>query len=192
MNSRLRDAPQCIPFLMKPMKLLAILSLLISLPRSLLAEEPLAVGESAPAPTVTTGAGESLDLSEVYAKGPTLVYFYPKSFTPGCTEQACNLRDNFDAVRSAGITVIGVSRDDVATQAKFRAEEKLPFTLVADEKGALGDAFQVGSYGGAVYKRQSFLVVDGKIAWRDLAASPDSQSADAIQALGMVKARNGE
>lgn len=152
------------------------------------ADVPLEVGAEAPQLSVVTDTGESLDLAEVYAEGPALIYFYPRAFTRGCTAQACNLRDNFDAVRSAGIRVLGVSRDSVETQARFREEESLPFNLVADETGALGKAFQVGTYGGAAYHRQTFLVLDGKIVWRDLNATPGSQSADAIEAL--KEARN--
>jgi len=149
--------------------------------------DPLPVGADAPTLTVPTDTGESLDLAKVYAEGPTLVYFYPKAFTPGCTKQACNLRDNFDAVQEAGITVIGVSGDTVAKQADFREEYALPFTLVADHEGTLGEAFGVGRMLGLAFKRQSFLVVDGKIAWRDLSASPASQSRDAIDALASLK-----
>lgn len=147
----------------------------------------LEVGAPAPALTVETDAGETLDLGEAYRAGPVLVYFYPKSFTPGCTKQACNLRDHFDDVRAAGITVLGVSRDSVSKQADFRTEYALPFTLIADEGGQLGEAFGVGSFMGIGYKRQSFLVVDGKVAWRDLSASPGSQASDAVEALAALK-----
>ena len=151
------------------------------------AAEPLEVGAVAPALTVTTDTGDTLELNSLYANGPVLLYFYPKSFTPGCTKQACNLAENFDDVQAAGITVLGVSRDKVETQADFRAEYHLPFSLLADHDGKLGEAFGVGRNLKLFYKRQSFLVVDGKVAWRDLSATPTSQSEDVLAALAALK-----
>jgi thioredoxin-dependent peroxiredoxin len=170
------------------MKLSAFLSLLFSLlPMFGFGDDALAVGAPAPALSVTVETGERLDLASTYAKGPVLVYFYPKSFTPGCTKQACNVRDNFDDLQAAGVTVLGVSADTVDKQAKFREDYALPFSLVADEDGSLGKAFGVGKMMGLAYKRQSFLVVDGKIAWRDLSASPASQTEDVLAALAKVR-----
>lgn len=144
---------------------------------------PLSVGDPAPSVTVVTHEGEELQTADAYAKGPVLVYFYPKADTAGCTRQACNIRDNFGLLRDAGVTVLGVSTDSVEDQADFQAKHELPFTLIADEDRILGKAFKVGTMMGAVYRRQSFLVVDGKIAWRDLSASPGSQAEDALAAL---------
>lgn len=137
--------------------------------------------------TVVNDSGESLNLAVAYREGPVLLYFYPKAFTPGCTAQACNIRDNFDEVQAAGITVFGVSRDKVAKQAEFREEYALPFTLIADEDGALGEAFGVANFMGSAYRRQSFLIVDGQVVWSDLSADPATQSSDAVAALEAVK-----
>ena len=160
-----------------------LLTLICFLPMSLFASNALTIGDPAPGITVTTHSGETVDLSEAYAKGPVLVYFYPKADTPGCTAQACNIRDNFADLREEGISVFGVSTDSVESQNKFQQKYELPFTLVADTDKALGKAFGVGSYAGMAYKRQSFLVVDGKVAWRDLKASPSTQSSDILKAL---------
>lgn len=148
--------------------------------------DPLEIGAEAPAITVTTHTGDKLDLAAAFAAGPVAVYFYPMADTPGCTRQACNIRDNFDALKKAGITVIGVSKDSVAAQQAFHGKYGLPFTLVADEDRALGKAFGVGSWMGAAYKRQTFLVVDGKVAWRDLSAKPDSQTQAILDAYTML------
>lgn len=159
-------------------------------PTFLHADDPLEVGASAPAPTVTTHTGERLALADVYQKGPTLVYFYPKADTPGCTKQACNLRDQFGEIREAGIQVVGVSSDGVKKQAAFAEKYQLPFTLVADgaDDKQLGKAFGVGSTLG-FYSRQSFLVIDGVIAWRDLSATPGSQTRDVLKALREFRAK---
>ena len=122
-------------------------------------------------------------MAEIYAKGPVVVYFYPKADTPGCTAQACNIRDNYSELQAAGVTVIGVSSDSVKDQKAFQEKYELPFPLVADEDKALGNAFGMGGFLGIGYKRQTFLILDGKIAWRDLSAKPKSQSADVMQAL---------
>lgn len=148
--------------------------------------EPLPVGTPAPAFEVTTHKGESLDLARAYAKGPVLVYFYPKADTPGCTTQACNLRDAFADLEEAGLRVIGVSADSVQSQAAFSKKYELPFTLVADTEKKLMEAFRVGSFFG-FSSRQSFLVVDGRIVWRDTSASPSTQAKDALQALAEAR-----
>lgn len=145
--------------------------------------EPLEVGAAAPAITVTIENGDAINLGEVYNGGPVLIYFYPKSFTGGCTKQACNLRDHFPDITDSGITVFGVSGDDVETQKKFRAEYSLPFHLVADTEASLIEAFGVPYTKPNRPSRQSFLVVDGKIVWRDLKANPVTQAQDALKAF---------
>ena len=144
--------------------------------------DPLEVGAPAPRLTVTIETGESVDLGSFYDKGPVLVYFYPKSDTPGCTRQACNLRDHFAEIKDSGIAVFGVSTDSVEAQKRFQDNHNLPFSLVADTERKLGQAFGVGNAFLGFFSRQSFLVVDGKIAWRDLSASPASQAQDALEA----------
>jgi peroxiredoxin Q/BCP len=148
---------------------------------------PLEVGAEAPALSVKNSEGEQVDLEAVYEKGPTLVYFYPKADTPGCTAQACNLRDSFEDLTGAGVQVIGVSADSVKAQAAFKKKYSLPFTLVADDDLQLIKAFGVPTRMGSFASRQSFLVVDGKVAWRDLSASPKSQSKDALAALNSLR-----
>ena len=148
---------------------------------------PLEVGADAPTLTVPNSQGETVDLTSVYNAGPTLVYFYPKADTPGCTAQACNLRDSFEELSEAGIQVIGVSGDSVKAQAAFKEKYSLPFTLVADDEGKLIEAFGVPAKLGKFAARQSFLIVDGKVAWRDLKASPKSQSKDALAALSSAQ-----
>lgn len=163
--------------------LTVIFSLLLMSPFSLFADKPLQVGDKAPEVTVITHLGESLDMADLYAKGPVAIYFYPRSFTGGCTKQACNIRDNYGDLKAAGVTVVGVSTDPVDKQKAFIDEYSLPFILVADEEKVLGKAFQVEGYLGMAYKRQTFLVVDGKVAWRDLSAKPTTQTEDILAAL---------
>lgn len=154
---------------------------------SLFAKDPVAVGAEAPVATLPSHTGEEVDLAGLYAEGPVLVYFYPKADTPGCTKQACNLRDHYTDLEKADITVVGVSLDPVEDLKAFQEKYNLPFLLVSDKDKALGKGFGVGSYMGMAYKRQSFLVVDGKVAWRDLSASPSTQTADALAAWDEIQ-----
>lgn len=155
---------------------------MISLFTGLLKADPLEVGAAVPDLTTVDQDGKTVDLGKALAAGTALVYFYPKADTPGCTKQACNLRDEFEAVTQAGITVYGVSADTVEAQKAFKDKYNLPFTLLADKDGAVIKAFGVPSKLGKFASRQSFLVKDGKVVWRDLKAKPDSQAQDAIAA----------
>lgn len=95
---------------------------------------------------------------------PTLVYFYPKDGTPGCTREACAFRDAWAQYQAAGLRVIGVSSDTDAAHRAFAAEHELPFSLVADPEHVWSSAFGVGTFAG-LDARMSFLVGrDGKIA----------------------------
>ena len=147
---------------------------------------PIEVGASAPRIAATTDSGAHLDLGEVYDAGVVLVYFYPKADTPGCTKQACNLRDAYEALEESGISVLGVSIDDVSAQRAFKEKYGLPFILIADADGDLVDAFGV-PHRGRYAQRQAFLIADGLVVWRDLQANPTSQAEDALAALKRFK-----
>ena len=73
----------------------------------------------------------------------TIIYFYPKDNTSGCTAQACNLRDNYEALTAAGYNVVGVSKDSAASHTKFIAKNQLPFTLLADTTTEMQQTFGV-------------------------------------------------
>jgi len=145
------------------------------------------VGATAPAVTGIDQDGNSVSFGDVYKKGVTLVYFYPKADTPGCTKEACSLRDGIADLRGRGLQILGVSEDEAAAQKKFQAKYNLPFTLIADHDGAVAKAFGVPTTMGFA-KRQSFLIQDGKVVWRDLTASTSQQAADVGKALdGLAK-----
>ncbi len=103
---------------------------------------PLEVGTTAPDFEVTTFDGQDISLSAL--KGQRVVlYFYPKDSTPGCTKQACNLRDNLAELTDNGIAVIGVSPDDDASHEKFSTKHELTFPLLADPDRQIIDAYGV-------------------------------------------------
>jgi len=149
----------------------------------------LSVGDAAPNVTARDQDGRDVNLADVYAKGPTLVYFYPKAGTPGCTAQACSLRDAFPDFSSDNIQVIGVSADTVEAQKKFAEEYKLPFVLLADTDLAVAKAFGVPTIPVlGVPKRQSFIVRDGKIAWIVESAKTRDHAAEVREALSKLGA----
>ena len=149
----------------------------------------LSVGDAAPNLTARDQDGRDVNLADVYAKGPTLIYFYPKASTPGCTAQACSLRDAFPDFSSDNIQVIGVSADSVEAQKKFAEEYKLPFVLLADTDLAVAKAFGVPTIPVlGVPKRQSFIVRDGKIAWIVESAKTRDHAAEVREALSRLGA----
>lgn len=102
------------------------------------------VGEKAPDFLGYNEKGKEIRLSD-YRGRKVVLYFYPKDMTSGCTAQACNLRDNYDALRQAGYEVIGVSINDAKSHQKFIEKNQLPFTLIADTEHQLTEAF--GAWG---------------------------------------------
>lgn len=149
--------------------------------------EPLDVGASAPTITATDEEGKPVNFAETYGRGLTLVYFYPKADTRGCTDQACSLRDNIVDLKALGLTVLGVSHDTPAEQKAFKEKYTLPFTLIADTESKVAQAFGVPTSGGGIPKRQSFLVKDGKIAWRSLSAQTKTHAEEVKTAIGGLK-----
>lgn len=137
-----------------------------------------------PAPAVQTvdQDGNPVNFSEFYARGPVVVYFYPKADTPGCTAQACSLRDSYEELTDKGVTVVGVSTDDAAAQKAFKAKHNLPFILIPDTQGQVLEAFGVSKVGG-FSTRQAFLIKDGKIVWHDSSASTSEQAQDVLEQL---------
>lgn len=146
----------------------------------------LPVGAEAPKVVGIDQDGKTLALADYYAKGPVLVYFYPKAGTPGCTAEACSLRDAFTELSKEGLQVVGVSLDTPQAQKAFQEQNHIPFPLLADKDGSVAKAFEVPTMMGMA-KRQSFLIKNGKIAWADLSASTGQQAADVKKALAAAK-----
>ena len=102
----------------------------------------LKIGDKAPNFEGIDQHGHNIS-SKDYAGKKTVIYFYPKDNTPGCTTQACSIRDNYDSLLKNGIQVIGVSADSVASHQKFVTKYDLPFPLIADEDKSIIEAFGV-------------------------------------------------
>ena len=146
-------------------------------------------GEVAPAFTLADQAGKEHTLSEYKGKW-VLLYFYPKDDTPGCTIEACTIRDQFKDFKKIGAVVLGVSVDSVASHKKFAEKFELPFTLLADTTkevvsayGVFGEKKMMGrTYMGI--RRSSFLIdPKGKIAKAYEKVRPEFHAAEVIADL---------
>ena len=102
----------------------------------------LEIGKPAPLFTLQDAAGKEVSLSD-FLGGKVVVYFYPKDSTPGCTRQACAFRDSFQAFQDLGVTVIGISRDSVASHQRFAEKNGLPFLLLSDPGRTAIEAYGV-------------------------------------------------
>lgn len=112
--------------------------------KSIKHKENMNIGDKAPGILGTDQDGKEIRLSD-YKGQKVVLYFYPKDLTAGCTAQACNLRDNYDALRAKGYAVVGVSIQDEKSHRKFIEKNGLPFPLIADTDLKLVEAF--GVYG---------------------------------------------
>ena len=114
----------------------------------------LQIGDKAPELLGRDENGNELRLSD-FAGRKLVLYFYPKDSTPGCTSQACSLRDNYEQLLQRGFAIVGVSVQDEKSHNKFIEKNQLPFHLIADTDHALGDAF--GTWGEkSMYGRKYF------------------------------------
>ncbi len=120
-------------------------------------DAPLPAGSALPDLTGIDQNGHPVHLKALQGK-PLLVFFYPKAGTPGCTKEACAIRDVWQQYETAGIRVVGVSHDTVADQAAFSREHGFQFPLVSDVDGRWGKAFGVPLHLWKYYSRVSFLV----------------------------------
>ena len=146
-------------------------------------------GKPAPDFTLRSDAGESVTLSSLRGQ-PVVLYFYPKDDTPGCTAQACGIRDGWDEFAQRGAVVFGVSPDDVASHVKFKEKYGLPFTLLADEDHEVSEAYgtwvEKNMYGKRYMgvERSTFVIdADGTVSRVMRKVKPDTHAGDVLAAL---------
>ncbi len=138
----------------------------------------------APAVSSIDQDGKPINFADVYKKGITVVYFYPKADTPGCTAQSCSLRDAHADLTAKGVQVLGVSVDKPEANKKFQEKFKLPFTLVCDPEGKVLEAFKVAKIPViGLATRQCFIISEGKVVWHDAKASKETQAAEVLAVL---------
>jgi peroxiredoxin Q/BCP len=129
--------------------------------------EPLKIGDAAPAVSGITDEGKTINLADVYkANDYTLVWFYPKALTGGCTKQGCSLRDGAADLAKKGVTIVGVSVDPIEKQKEFKEVNHFPYPLIADTDKKVIKAF--GQAGGMMASREAYLVNrQGKVVYHD-------------------------
>jgi peroxiredoxin Q/BCP len=150
------------------------------------------VAEGKPAPdfALQSDTGETVRLSDLRGR-PVVLYFYPRDDTPGCTKQACGIRDAWDAFRERGAVVLGVSPDGEASHARFKQKYRLPFTLLADPEHEVAQEYGFWvrkSFAGKRYmgiERSTVVIgVDGNVLRVFRRVKPDEHAAQVLEALG--------
>jgi peroxiredoxin Q/BCP len=149
----------------------------------------LKLGDPIPSVQVKDQDGAAVNLAEEGKAGYTLVFFYPRALTRGCTAQACSLRDAYEELQAKGVKVFGASTDAPEKQKEFITVNSLPYRLLADTDKKVIEAFGVplmnlGSDSAA--SRQAYLFKDGKLVWMDPKASTAKQAEDVLGAIAKL------
>jgi peroxiredoxin Q/BCP len=146
-------------------------------------------GEAAPDFTLMSDSGDAVTLSELKGK-PVVLYFYPKDDTPGCTTQACGIRDSWDEFEQRGAVVLGISPDSETSHVRFKEKFGLPFTLLADPSHSTAEAYGVWvekKNRGKAYMgidRSTFVIdADGTVTKVMRSVKPDTHAAAVLAAL---------
>jgi thioredoxin-dependent peroxiredoxin len=126
----------------------------------------LKTGERAPEFTLPDETGTDRSLTELLSSGAIVLYFYPADFTPGCTRQACTLRDLNSEIERAGLRVVGISPQSPQSHAKFREKHRLPYVLLSDEHKTVIKMYGLNGPLGIGVRRATFLI-DGSRRVRD-------------------------
>ena len=149
----------------------------------------LEAGMKAPQFTLTDAKGNTVSLSDFLGK-KVVLYFYPKDNTPGCTRQACSFAGAYDAFRERGVEVIGISRDSVASHAKFAEKYGLPFILLSDPERVAIEAYgvwqekkQYGKVSMGVVRTTFLIDEQGMVAKIMPKVKPDTNAAEILAAL---------
>ena len=124
-------------------------------------------GERAPEFTLPDETAKDRSLTELLSAGAIILYFYPADFTPGCTRQACVLRDTNTEIERAGLRVVGISPQSPPSHAKFKAKYHLPFVLLSDEQKTVIKMYGVNGPLGLGVRRATYLI-DGSRRVRDV------------------------
>ncbi len=154
---------------------------------NLLSKNRIRVMKQAPSFTLPDEHGVMHSLSDYKGK-KVVIYFYPKDETPGCTKQACSIRDNFDIYQKHNIIVLGINTDTVESHKKFKEHHKLPFVLLSDTDGAVAKKYgALSSLLGIVQyaQRKTYLVnEDGNIIHTFEQVNIATQTDDILKAFG--------
>jgi peroxiredoxin Q/BCP len=163
--------------------LMSLFSLLFGFARA----EALKIGDKAPAISAKTDEGTTLSLADVYKKNDyTLVWFYPKALTGGCTKQGCSLRDASADLKKHGVAVVGVSTDPVEKQKEFKQVNNFPFPLLADTDKKVIAAFGQSESRPMASREAYHIDRSGKVVYHDTGAT-DKQAEQVLAFLNAKK-----
>ena len=123
----------------------------------------LKAGDRAPEFVLKNDEGEDTSLTDLLKDGPLILYFYPADFTPGCTKEACAIRDIHDDIQAVGLTVAGVSPQDADSHTRFREEHDLPFVLLCDPDKVAIKMYGVDGPFGVAVRRATFLIGQDRV-----------------------------
>ena len=115
-------------------------------------------GTKAPEFVLPGGNEEDISLSDLLKDGPLILYFYPADFTPGCTKEACNIKDLHFDIHAVGLRVAGISPQDAESHKRFQEKYQLPFTLLSDPQKIVIKMFDVNGPLGVGVRRATFLI----------------------------------
>ena len=145
------------------------------------------VGDKAPDFTAKASDGTTVKLADFAGKANVVLYFYPKDDTPGCTKEACGVRDTIGELKGLDAVVLGVSFDSVESHKKFIEKYKLPFLLLADTDKKIAKAYGIASDHSPVPPRVTFIINKaGKVAYINPSVNPATHSADVRTALAGI------
>ena len=145
-------------------------------------------GDKAPLIQGQDQDGKTWKLADAVGKKVVLLYFYPKDDTPGCTKEACGLRDRIADLKKDNVEVVGVSFDSAESHQKFISKYSLNFPLLADTDGKIADAYGVRMSGKTMARRVSFLIgLDGKIIHVTDTPKADVHLAEMKDAVAQIK-----
>jgi len=120
-------------------------------------------GSRAPEFVLENDQGGESSLSDLLEDGPLILYFYPADFTPGCTKEACSIRDIHNDIQAVGLQVAGVSQQDADSHQRFRNEHNLPFTLLSDPEKVAIKMYDVDGPFGVGVRRATFLISQDRV-----------------------------
>lgn len=135
--------------------------------------------EGTDAPTVTAPNQDGEEVTLAFEE-PTVLYFYPKDDTPGCTTEANQFQREYETYQDAGVSVYGVSVDDVDSHTSFHDQEGLAFDLLADPEAEIADAFDVDLRDSGVTTRATFFLADGEVQTVYESVDPDGHARDVL------------
>jgi peroxiredoxin Q/BCP len=152
------------------------------------AKDKVEVGSVAPDFTLPSQSGEMVSLEDFLGRKPVVLFFYPKDDSPGCTQQVCAFRDDYEEFGKLDAEVIGISSDSVESHRSFAAKHRLPYTLVSDEGGRVRKLFGVPNTLGLFPGRVTY-VIDREGVVRHVFSSQvgiDRHVEDALEALESI------